>query len=255
MNYIEYEKNISKDKPLNIVVGKKEDGSNYCLDLGDAPHILIGGCTGSGKSVLINSIMLSIMNNNKPEFAKFILVDYKMVEFSHMKDSQYLYSPIIFHENKSLEMLDSVYELMEERYRLLSDAKMRNIKEYNKIVDEPIPYLFVIFDELAFYGPKRQEFIEKITRIVQKSRAAGIHFILGTQRPTMDQISGNLRANIPTRICLRVVTMDDSKVILGCSGGEKLDVQGLCLIKDHCGKIEKVLTYYVNEYDFGKYLN
>lgn len=254
MRYIEYEKNINSDNPFNIVLGEKEDGTKYSINLCEAPHILLAGCTGSGKSVLINSILLSIMNNCSPSLAKFILVDYKMVEFSCMSDSEYLYMPIIHHENKSLDMLNDLYEVMEERYRLLSNLKTRNLNEYNKVAKEPLPYLFVVFDEVAFYGEKKYEFEEKISKIIQKSRAAGIHFILGTQRPSMLKFSASFKANIPTRICLRVVTLEDSKIMLGCSGGESLEHKGLCIIKDSCGKMEKILSYYVNECEFEKYL-
>jgi len=254
MRYIEYEKNINSDNPFNIVLGEKEDKTKYSLNLCEAPHILLAGCTGSGKSVLINSILLSIMNNCSPSLAKFILVDYKMVEFSCMSDSEYLYMPIINHENKSLDMLNDLYEVMEERYRLLSNLKTRNLNEYNKVAKEPLPYLFVVFDEVAFYGAKKYEFEDEISKIIQKSRAAGIHFILGTQRPSILKLTGNILANIPTRICLRVITLEDSKIMLGCSGGESLDNKGLCIVKNSCGKLDKVLTYYVNECEFEKYL-
>lgn len=254
MKYIEYEKNINKEKPFEIVIGKKEDGSNYKLDLCEAPHILIAGTTGSGKSTLMNNIMLSIINNNDSNDVKFLLVDCKMVEYSHLSDSKYLYCPIIYDEKKALEILDEIYEEMERRYSLLSEKKTRNIKDYNKISDEKLPYIFVIFDETNFYGFEEYEFIDKITKIVQKSRASGIHFILGTQRPSFASVSNNLSSNIPTRICLRVVSYADSRMMLGQSGAENLETRGWALVKNNCGKIEKVLTYYVNEREFEKYL-
>ena len=250
MKVVEYVKNINKDKPLTIVIGENVNGEKFEVDFLKNPHAIIAGVTGTGKSVLINSIMISLMNNNTSEDVQFILVDYKMVEFTQYEGNKYLNRPIIYDYNTALKMLDEVSEEMEARFSKLQSNRLKNIDE----LEEKIPHLFIIFDELELYRKDKEDYLGKMCKIAQKGRAAGIHLILSSQRPIYEGISMTLLSNISLKVAFRMVTYDESIKIIGQSGAENIDRQGRALIKDSMGQINDVYIYYLNSNELDKYL-
>ena len=222
-------------KILPLALGKDVEGDVFMTDLAEAPHLLIAGATGQGKSVGLNVIISSLIRKKSPDELKFVLVDPKQVELSvYEKITPYLAkfsgasSPIVTELSVAEQTLDSLIELMEQRYSLLKQQGVRNIVEYNGVSRQKMPYYVVIVDE---YGDlvmqSRDRNIEKsICRIAQKARAVGIHMIISTQRPDTKIVTGNIKANFPTRIAFRTTTGTDSRVILDRIGAEKLTGKG-----------------------------
>lgn len=215
---------------LPLCIGHKVDGSVFMADLTDMPHLLVAGATGQGKSVCLNVMLMSLLSKKTPEEMKLLLIDPKRVEmnlYSKIQNS-YLAAPIVTDTDDAMKALDAVCNMMDERYELLSSVGVRNIKEYNEIgIVEKMPYLVVVIDE---YGDlimtSVRELERTICRIAQKARAVGIHMIISTQRPDTKIVTGNIKANFPTRIAFRTTTSVDSRVILGQSGAEKLTGKG-----------------------------
>ncbi|CAN5384210.1 hypothetical protein BH09PAT4_BH09PAT4_08060 [soil metagenome] len=214
--------------PLEFAIGRDISGSAVVKDLVRMPHVLVAGQTGSGKSVMINTILTSLLYRNSPADLKLILVDPKRVELTPYNDIPHLLTPVIVEPEKCISALKWATAEMERRYSELADAKKRNIEEYNKVKqDEGMPYIVIVIDELADLMMMAARDVEAlIVRLAQKSRAVGIHLILATQRPSVDVITGLIKANIPARIAFTVASQVDSRTILDQIGAEKLLGQG-----------------------------
>ena len=209
---------------LYLALGKDVAGQVVMSDLATMPHLLIAGSTGSGKSVAINNIILSLIYQNSPEELKFILIDPKRVELAVFNDMPYLLTPVINDTDKTINALRWVAREMHERYKLLQAANKKNIENYNKsVIVNRLPYLVVIVDEFAALMSSAAKEIEAaVVSLAQMARAVGIHLILATQRPSVDVITGLIKANITSRIAFAVASAVDSKTILDINGAEKL---------------------------------
>ncbi|WQY90060.1 DNA translocase FtsK [Helicobacter pylori] len=213
--------------PLTLALGKDIVGNPFITDLKKLPHLLIAGTTGSGKSVGVNAMILSLLYKNPPDQLKLVMIDPKMVEFSIYADIPHLLTPIITDPKKAIGALQSVAKEMERRYSLMSEYKVKTIDSYNEQAKnngvEAFPYLIVVIDELAdlmMTGGKEAEF--PIARIAQMGRASGLHLIVATQRPSVDVVTGLIKTNLPSRVSFRVGTKIDSKVILDTDGAQSL---------------------------------
>lgn len=217
---------------LEFAIGKDISGTAVVKDLVKMPHILVAGQTGSGKSVMINTILTSLLYRNSPSDLKLILVDPKRVELAPYNDIPHLLTPVIVEPEKCISALKWAVAEMERRYSELAEAKKRNIEEYNKVKqDEGMPYIVIVIDELADLMMMAARDVEAlIVRIAQKARAVGIHLILATQRPSVDVITGLIKANVPARIAFTVASQVDSRTIIDQIGAEKLLGQGDMLL-------------------------
>lgn len=212
---------------LYVVLGKDVAGTSWLYDLTRMPHLLVAGATNSGKSVCLNAVIVSLLYQNNPEDLRFIMVDPKRVELPTYNGIPHLLTPVITDVNKTINALKWCLNEMERRYELLSKAGKRNIQSYNAGTKEKLPYIVFIVDELAdFMMTSGKEMEAAIIRLAQMSRAIGIHLILATQRPSVDVITGLIKANVPTRIAFATASLVDSKTILDSSGAEKLLGQG-----------------------------
>ncbi|NQP33022.1 DNA translocase FtsK [Streptococcus suis] len=220
-------------KLLEIPLGKAVNGTVRSFDLTRMPHLLVAGSTGSGKSVAVNGIISSILMKASPDQVKFMMIDPKMVELSVYNDIPHLLIPVVTNPRKAARALQKVVDEMEKRYELFSQVGVRNLEGYNSKVEEfnsrsdekqiPLPLIVVIVDELAdLMMVASKEVEDAIIRLGQKARAAGIHMILATQRPSVDVISGLIKANVPSRVAFAVASGTDSRTILGENGAEKL---------------------------------
>ena len=215
----EFQKSESK---LALVLGKDITGISVVTDLGDMPHLLIAGTTGSGKTVCVNCLILSMLFRATPNELKFLMIDPKMVELAPFNGLPHLLCPVVTDAKKAAIGLNWVVNEMEERYRLLAKVGVRNIDAYNE-KQEKIPYIVVIVDELADLMMVARDQIENaITRLAQLSRAVGIHLILATQRPSVDVVTGVVKANFPARISFKVASKVDSRTVLDMNGADKL---------------------------------
>ncbi len=213
--------------PLTVALGKDIVGNPFITDIKKLPHLLIAGTTGSGKSVGINAMILSLLYRNDPDQLKLMLIDPKMLEFASYEDIPHLITPVITEPTKAIAALANMVGEMERRYKLMADARTKNIENYNEKVKktgaEPFPFIVVIIDELAdlmMNGGKEVEL--SIARLAQKSRACGIHLVVATQRPSVDVVTGLIKANLPSRLSYRVGSRIDSKVILDALGADSL---------------------------------
>ncbi|MCK4442763.1 MAG: DNA translocase FtsK, partial [Sulfurovaceae bacterium] len=218
--------NTSKS-PLTLALGKDIVGNPFVTDLKKLPHLLIAGTTGSGKSVGINAMILSLLYRNDPDNLKLMLIDPKMLEFSIYNDIPHLLTPVITDSTKAIAALANMVAEMEKRYKLMAGNRTKNIENYNEKVKksggETMPYIVVIIDELAdlmMNGGKDVEY--SIARLAQMARASGIHLIVATQRPSVDVVTGLIKANLPSRLSYRVGQRIDSKVILDALGADSL---------------------------------
>lgn len=213
--------------PLTIALGKDIVGNAFVTDLKKLPHLLIAGTTGSGKSVGINAMLLSLLYRNSPDTLRFLMIDPKMLEFSIYNDIPHLLTPVITKPKQAIIALSNMVNEMERRYQVMSHSKTKNIESYNEkaksIGLEPLPYIVIIIDELAdlmMTSGKDVEFY--IARLAQMARASGIHIIVATQRPSVDVVTGLIKANLPSRISFKVGQKIDSKVILDAMGADSL---------------------------------
>lgn len=220
---------IFKDSssPLTIALGKDIVGKPFVTDLKKLPHLLIAGTTGSGKSVGINAMILSLLYKNSPDQLRLLMIDPKMLEFSIYNDIPHLLTPVITKPKQAIVALNNMVSEMERRYELMAESRTKNIENYNVKVDkeggEHFPYIVVIIDELADLMMTSGKDVEvSIARLAQKSRACGIHLIVATQRPSVDVVTGLIKANLPSRISYRVGQKVDSKIILDQMGAESL---------------------------------
>ena len=213
--------------PLTMILGKDIVGKPFITDLKKLPHLLIAGTTGSGKSVGLNAMILSLLYKNSPDNLKLIMIDPKMLEFSIYNDIPHLLTPVITKPKEAILALSNMVLEMERRYTLMSQTKTKNIENYNekskKEAFDPLPYIVVIIDELADLMMTSGKDVElSIARLAQMARASGIHLIVATQRPSVDVVTGLIKANLPSRISYKVGQKVDSKIILDAMGAESL---------------------------------
>ena len=251
------EKNFKKkDIKLPIALGKDISGLPITGDLYSMPHLLIAGTTGSGKSVCINTIILSLLYKHTPDKCKFILIDPKMLELSTYEGIPHLLCPVITEAKKAASVLGWVVKEMESRYRLMTKEGVRNIDGYNAKHSHPMPYIVVIVDEMSdlmlVAGKEIENYIQKLS---QMARAAGIHIIMATQRPSVDVITGTIKANFPTRISFQVTSKIDSRTILGEQGAEQLLGKGDMLYMSSANKIVRIHAPFVSENEIEKVNN
>ncbi len=257
LNEIISHKDFSKkDIKLPIALGKNISGTPLIGDLSSMPHLLIAGTTGSGKSVCINTIILSLLYRHTPNRCKFILIDPKMLELSTYEGIPHLLCPVITEAKKAASVLGWVVKEMESRYRLMTREGVRNIDGYNNKHKLPMPYIIVIVDEMSdlmlVSGKEIENYIQKLS---QMARAAGIHIIMATQRPSVDVITGTIKANFPTRISFQVTSKIDSRTILGEQGAEQLLGKGDMLYMSSANKMVRIHAPYVSENEIEKINN
>jgi len=241
--------------PLGFAIGKDIAGKPVVADLGKMPHILIAGQTGSGKSVMINTLLTSLLYRNSPSDLKLILVDPKQVELKPYDDIPHLLTPVITEPEKCISALKWAVAEMERRYKALADIRKRNIDEYNALKkEEGMPYIVIVIDELADLMMMASRDVESlIVRIAQKARAVGIHLVIATQRPSVDVITGLIKANIPARISFTTASQVDSRTIIDGVGAEKLLGQGdMLLLTADMPKPKRVQGAYIDESETSK---
>ena len=239
--------------PLSVWLGKDISGAAVWTDLARMPHLLIAGTTGSGKSGCINAILTSILLRATPDEVRMILIDPKRIELNHYESIPHLLTPVVSSPKEASAVLANCVAEMERRYERLSSVRARNLPEANRAFrqrGEPtMPYLLVVIDELAdlmMIAPQDVE--DAVIRLAQKSRAVGIHLVLATQRPSVDVITGMIKANVPSRIAFAVSSQTDSRVILDTGGAETLLGQGDMLFKPlGTSRLQRVQGAYVSE--------
>jgi DNA segregation ATPase FtsK/SpoIIIE, S-DNA-T family len=239
--------------PLTVWLGKDISGHTVIADLARMPHLLIAGTTGSGKSGCINSMLCSILLRATPDEVRMILIDPKKVELNHYETIPHLLTPVVTNMKNAAAVLQNVVRQMEERYELMGLHKARNLPEMNRVRlrdgKPPLPYMLVVIDELAdlmMVSPAEVE--DAIIRLAQKSRAVGIHLLLATQRPSVDVITGMIKANVPSRIAFAVSSQTDSRVILDTAGAEALLGSGDMLYKPlGTSRLQRVQGGYISE--------
>ena len=245
-----------KDVKLPIALGKNISGTPIIGDLASMPHLLIAGTTGSGKSVCINTIILSLLYRHTPDKCKFILIDPKMLELSTYEGVPHLLCPVITEAKKAASVLGWVVKEMESRYRLMTREGVRNIDSYNSKHKLPMPYIVVVVDEMSdlmlVAGKEIENYIQKLS---QMARAAGIHIIMATQRPSVDVITGTIKANFPTRISFQVTSKIDSRTILGEQGAEQLLGKGDMLYMSSANRIVRIHAPFVSDDEIEKINN
>ncbi len=245
-----------KDFKLPIALGKNISGTPIVTDLSSMPHLLIAGTTGSGKSVCINTIILSLLYRHTPDKCKFILIDPKMLELSTYEGVPHLLCPVITEAKKAASVLGWVVKEMESRYRLMTKEGVKNIDGYNKKHSLAMPYIVVVVDEMSdlmmVAGKEIENYIQKLS---QMARAAGIHIIMATQRPSVDVITGTIKANFPTRISFQVTSKIDSRTILGEQGAEQLLGKGDMLYMTSANRIVRIHAPFVSENEIEKINN
>jgi DNA segregation ATPase FtsK/SpoIIIE, S-DNA-T family len=239
--------------PLSVWLGKDISGTSVWADLARMPHILIAGTTGSGKSGCINTILTSILLRSTPDECRMILIDPKRIELNYYESIPHLLTPVVSSPKEASAVLTNVVAEMERRYERLSFVRARSLAEANRAFrkrnEDTLPYLLVVIDELAdlmMVSPQAVE--DAIIRLAQKSRAVGIHLVLATQRPSVDVITGMIKANVPSRIAFAVSSQTDSRVILDQSGAEALLGQGDMLFKPlGTSRLQRVQGAFVSE--------
>ena len=236
--------------PLTIGLGKDITGKTIATSLREMPHLLIAGSTGSGKSVCLNTLICSLLFKYTPDELKFLLIDPKKVELTPYNDIPHLVAPVVTDSKRSAVALKWIVSEMENRYEKLANLSVKDIKSYNEIIlkEQQLPYIVVIIDELADLMMAAPVDVEtSICRIAQKARAAGIHLVVATQRPSVQVITGDIKSNIPRRIAFAVFSQIDARTILDASGAEKLLGKGDMLFTQKGGKLLRVQGAYISE--------
>ena len=243
----------SKEIRLPIALGKNISGIPIVGDLASMPHLLIAGTTGSGKSVCINTIILPLLYRHTPDKCKFILIDPKMLELSTYEGIPHLLCPVITEAKKAASVLGWVVKEMESRYKLMTKEGVRNIDGYNTKHVLAMPFIVVVVDEMSdlmlVAGKEIENYIQKLS---QMARAAGIHIIMATQRPSVDVITGTIKANFPTRISFQVTSKIDSRTILGEQGAEQLLGKGDMLYMSSANRIVRIHAPFVSDDEIEK---
>ncbi|PPA90125.1 DNA translocase FtsK [Brevibacillus laterosporus] len=245
---LESDKFKNHPSPLAIALGMDIGGEPIVADIKKMPHGLVAGSTGSGKSVCINSIIISLLFKSTPEQVRLLLIDPKMVELAPYNNLPHLVTPVVTDAKQATASLKWAVEEMEKRYTLFVEAGVRDIERYNQTTEDELPYIVIIIDELAdLMMVSPQDVEDCIIRIAQKARACGIHLLLATQRPSVDIITGNIKANVPTRLAFAVFSQIDSRTILDQSGAERLLGRGDMLFLESGTAPIRLQGNYVND--------
>jgi S-DNA-T family DNA segregation ATPase FtsK/SpoIIIE len=261
-----YEKSKSY---LTLCLGKDVVGKPIVAELDRMPHLLIAGATGTGKSVALNAMICSFIYKATPNQVRMIMVDPKRIELSHYDGIPHLITPVVTDVKKATNALFWAVKEMEQRYELLSEKKARNIKQYNNKVEkegkaeegedkpEPLPYIVIVIDELADLMMVASREVEvALTRLAQMSRAAGIHLILATQRPSVDVLTGIIKANFPTRLTFQVSSKTDSRTIIDTNGAENLLGSGdMLFLPPGTAKLQRIHGAYISESELARITN
>ncbi|MFH1894869.1 MAG: DNA translocase FtsK [Patescibacteria group bacterium] len=242
----------SSSSTLNLVLGRDVSGAPVYSDLAKMPHLLVAGSTGSGKTIFLNTLILSLIYRNSPEMMNFILIDPKRVEFPVYNDLPHLLAPVIFDAHRAVNSLKWLISEMERRFQVLSAAKARDILGYNQQISdksELLPYIVLVVDELAdLMAAKGREMEAGIVRLAQMARAVGIHLVLATQRPSVEVITGLIKANITSRITFQVASQVDSRTVIDMAGAEKLLGQGdMLFLSSELGKPRRIQGSHVSD--------
>jgi S-DNA-T family DNA segregation ATPase FtsK/SpoIIIE len=246
---------------LTFCLGRDVSGNPTYADLARMPHLLVSGSTGTGKTIFLNSLILSLLYRNSPEILRFVLIDPKRVEFLVYQEIPHLAYPVIFDVQKTIDILKKVILEMEKRFEILSEKKCRDILSFNELAQkeekELMPYIVLIIDELADLMAARGREIEaSIVRIAQLARAVGIHLVVATQRPSVEVITGLIKANITSRITFQVASQVDSRTVLDMAGAEKLLGRGdLLFLSAENPKPKRIQACYVSEKELKKVVN
>lgn len=232
---------------LPLILGADITGQPVTADLAKMPHLLIGGTTGSGKSVGLNTFILSLMAALPPQELKFVLIDPKKIEFSIYNNQKYLLTPVITETTEAIAILKYLTEEMDRRYDLLSEKMSKNLAEYNASGQGRLPYIICVIDEFADLMALDKNVEKDVMRLAQKARAAGIHLILATQRPSVDVVTGVLKANFPTRLSYKVASSADSRTILDTPGAQNLLGRGDSLFLAANGSLIRLHGAYVTD--------
>lgn len=224
---------------LPIILGTDIKEVPVIADLAKMPHLLVAGTTGSGKSVGLNTFILSLIAKHKPADLKLVLIDPKRIEFSQYNNIKYLLAPVVTENKDASSMLNYLVEEMEHRYALFEESLVKNINEYNENSGH-LPYIVCVIDEFADLMADDKKIAAAVQRLAQKARAAGIHLILATQRPSVDVVTGVLKANFPTRLSYKTASGADSRTILDTSGAEKLLGRGDALFLASDGDLKRI---------------
>jgi S-DNA-T family DNA segregation ATPase FtsK/SpoIIIE len=251
----------SIESKLRIALGQDVAGQPVAADLGQMPHLLIAGATGSGKSVCINSIITCLLLNNTPDDLRMIMVDPKMVELTNYNGIPHLLAPVVVELKRVVSTLNGVTTEMERRYKLFSQAGARNIETYNQMratrAEEKLPYMVVLIDELADLMMVAPEEVERsICRIAQLARATGIHLVIATQRPSVDVVTGLIKANFPARVSFAVTSQVDSRVVVDTTGAEKLLGRGdMLYMASDSSKLVRLQGCFVSDTEIERLVN
>ncbi len=238
---------------LPLCLGVDIRGNPIVADLAKMPHLLVAGTTGSGKSVGLNTFILSLMKKLKPADLKFVLIDPKRIEFSIYNKLKYLLLPVVTEMSQASAVLEYLVEEMERRYALFEESMTKNISGYNEEVGH-LPYIVCVIDEFADLIAYDKSVEKSIQRLAQKARAAGIHIILATQRPSVDVVTGVLKANFPTRLSYKVASSADSRTILDAAGAEKLLGRGDALFLSSTGDLKRIHGAYMPDKEIAETL-
>lgn len=249
----EFEK-ASKKYTLPICLGADIKGTPVFADLAKMPHMLIGGATGSGKSVGINTFVLSLVAAKKPADVKFVMIDPKKIEFSIYNDQKYMYCPVVTESQDAVDTLAYLAEEMDRRYEEFAESRVKNLAEYNEKGEGYLPYIVCVIDEFADLMATDKSVEKDVMRLAQKARAAGIHLILATQRPSVDVVTGVVKANFPTRLAYKMASRVDSQTILDTPGAENLIGRGDCLFLASDGTLKRLHGAYMPDDDIEEML-
>ena len=235
--------------PLTIALGKDISGNPVCTDLRKMPHLLIAGSTGSGKSIFLHCVILSLIYKSTPDNVRFLMIDPKRIELSVYEDIPYLIHPVVLEPKLATKALRWAVQEMERRYALFEESSVRNLESFNEQFEEKLPYIVVIIDELADLMVVSSKEVETLlTRLAQMARAAGIHLLVATQRPSVDVITGLIKVNFPARISFQVTSKVDSRTILDVQGAERLLGAGdMLFLPPGSSHLQRIHGPYVSE--------
>ena len=238
---------------IPLCVGKDISGNIEVIDLSKTPHLLVAGTTGSGKSVFINTLLASLLYKFSPDQLKLILIDPKMLELSVYNDIAHLLAPVVTEPKKAIITLKWVCKEMERRYSMMNEEGTRSLEGYNQQADEKLPYIVVFIDEMADLMMTAGKEVEHyVQRLAQMARACGIHLVMATQRPSVDIITGSIKANFPSRISFQVASKYDSRTILGEIGAEQLLGNGDMLMTKNGGNIIRYQSAFISDREVNK---
>ena len=235
----------AKKYTLPICLGADIKGTPVFADLAKMPHMLIGGTTGSGKSVGLNTFILSLVAAKKPADVKFVMIDPKKIEFSVYNNQKYMYHPVITESDEAVAVLAYLADEMDKRYDIFAESRVKNLAEYNEQGDGHLPYIVCVIDEFADLMAVDKSVEKDVMRLAQKARAAGIHLLLATQRPSVDVVTGVVKANFPTRLAYKTASRIDSQTILDTPGAENLIGRGDCLFLASDGALKRLHGAYL----------